>query len=126
MLTDDLKLELEEICEENNLIINFNFNYPISITIRKSMQVNLFEDLPEEAYLRLKFLIDQIDLDFVGDFKLDDKLFSKLLNKVKKLHYIYLQEWYAQRVTRFKNCVKPIFKIANGDSVALVSRFYEG
>ena len=126
MLTDELKIELEDICTANELTIDFDFNYPVRITIRKSMQVNLFEELPHEAYLRFKFIIDQIDFDFIGDFRLDDKLFSKLLNKVKKLHYIYLQEWYAQRENRLKNCIKPMWEIENGDSVAIVKKWYKG
>ena len=126
MLTDELKIELEDICTDNGLTIDFNFDYPIRITVRKSMQVNLFEDLPKESYLRFKFIIDQIDFDFIGDFRLDDKTFGKLLNKVKKLHYIHLQEWYSQRNNKFKNCIKPMWEIANGDSVAIVKRHYRG
>lgn len=126
MLTDELKIELEDICTDNGLTIDFNFDYPIRITVRKSMQVNLFEDLPNEAYLRFKFNIDQIDFDFIGDFRLDDKIFSKLLNKFKKLHYIYLQEWYSQKENRFKNGVKPMWGIVNGGSVAIVQKWYKG
>jgi len=126
MLSDDLRIELEELCQDNSLYIDFNFNYPIRITVSTSMQVYLFKELPEEAYLRFRFIIDQIDFDFIGDFRLDDKLFSKLLNKVKKLHYIYLQECYAQRGNRFKNCVKKVFEITGGDYMAIVKKSYEG
>lgn len=126
MLTDELKIELEEICTDNGLTIDFNFDYPIQVTVRKSMQINMFEEIPNEAHLRFKFIIDQIDFDFIGDFRLDDKMFSKLLNKVKKLHYIYLQEWYSQKDNRFKNCIKPMWKILNGDSVAIVKKHYRG
>lgn len=126
MLTDELKIELEDICNDNGLTIDFDFDYPIRITVRKSMQIDLFEDLPDEAYLRFKFIIDQIDFDFIGDFRLDDKMFSKLLNKVKKLHYIHLQEWYSQKDNRFKNNIKAMWQIWNGDSVAIVKRHYKG
>lgn len=126
MLTDELKIELEELCVENDLTIDFNFNHPISITVKKSMQVNFFKEVPDEAYLRLKFNVDSLDFEFVGNFKLDDKLFSKLASKIKKLHYIFLQEHYAQKTYRFKNCIKPIFSISNGDYVALIKRYYEG
>jgi hypothetical protein len=126
MLTDELKIELEDLCNENNLTVDFDFNHPINMTVRKSMQVRLFEEVPEEAYLRLKFNVDSLAFEFVGNFNLDDKLFSKLASKIKKLHYIFLQEHYAQKNYRFKNCIKPIFNISNGDYVALVKRYYEG
>jgi hypothetical protein len=126
ILTDELKLELEEICDDNGLTIDYDFNYPIRITIKDRMQVNMFDGVPMESYLEFKFSIDQIDLNFAGDFRLDDKLFSKISGKVKKLHYIYLQEWYSQKANRFKNCIKSMWKIASGDYVAIVKSHYEG
>lgn len=62
----------------------------------------------------------------MGEFRLDDKLFSKLANKIKKLHYIYLQEWYAQKANRLKNGIKTMWTTCNGDKVALVKKWYEG
>ena len=126
MLSDDLKIELEEICVKNGLHIDFDFNYPIKITVMKSMQIDFFKVIPEAAYLQFSFIIDQIDFDFIGDFKIDNELFSKLLNKVKKFHYIYLQECYKQRGNRFKNCVKKVFEITGGDYMAIVKKSYEG
>lgn len=126
MLSDELKIELQDLCSENALTIDFDFNHPINVTVRKSMQVSLFKEVPNEAYLRFKFNVDLIDFEFVGNFKLEDKLFSKLASKIKKLHYIFLQEYYAQKNYRFKNCIKPIFNISNGDYVALIKRYYEG
>ncbi len=126
MSTDELKIELEEICDANGLTIDFNFNYPVQIIVRNNMQVNFFDGEPVESYLRFRFIIDQIDFDFFGDFKVDDKLFSKLLNKVKKLHYIYLQEWYKEREDRLQRCIKPLWSIKNGDYVAIVRKHYKG
>lgn len=126
MLSEDLKEDIEKLCEENNLTIDFNFNYPITVTIMKDMQTSLIDGIPEEAYLQFKFLIDQIDFNAVGDFKLDSKLLNKILNKVKKLHYIYLQEQYWQKQNRFKNNIKKMFDICNGNYVAIVNKFYEG
>lgn len=126
MITDDLKIELEEICDQNDLTIDFDFKYPINVTVMKRMQLTFFTETPKESYLRFQFTIDHIDFDFVGDFRLDDKLFSKLFTKVKKLHYIYLQEWYEQKENRFKNCVKSMWHISNGDYVAIVKSHYRG
>lgn len=126
MLSEDLRIELEDICQENDLTIDFNFNHPIRVTVSKSMQVGFYEGVPEEAYLQFKFGIDKIDFDFVGDFRIDEKLFSKLSSKIKKLHYIYLQEQYAQTYNRYKNGVNVMWTISNGDKVALVKKWYEG
>ncbi|WP_139905641.1 hypothetical protein [Clostridium thermarum] len=126
MLSEDLREELEDLCEENDLTIDFNFDHPIRVTIRKSMQVNLLEPIPEAAYLQFKFGIDKIDFDFVGDFRIDEKLFSKFSSKIKKLHYIYLQEQYAQKGNRYKNGVKVIWTTSSGDKVAIVKGWYEG
>lgn len=126
MLTDDLKFELEEICQDNELSIDFNFNHPIRITIMSSMQVSFLDGIPEEAFVRWRFGIDKIDIEFVGNFKLDSKLFSKLDSKIKKLHYIYLQEQHAQRENRLKNGVHTMWTTCKGDKVALVKEWYEG
>lgn len=126
LLTDELKNDLEEICDDNSLTIDYDFNFPVRITIKDRMQVNMFDGVPAESFLEFKFSVDQIDLNFVGDFKLDDKLFSKISGKVKKLHYIYLQEWYSQKANRYKNCIKPMWRTANNDYVALVKVHYEG
>lgn len=126
MLTDDLRNELETLCTENGLTIDFDFNFPVRITIKESMQTRFLEALPEESYLSFVFNIDQIDLEVVGDLNLDEKLYSKFSNKAKKLHYIYLQEQHAQRKNRFKNCVKPMWTTSQGDRVALVSKGYNG
>lgn len=34
MLSDNLKIELEEICNDNDLTIDFDFNHPINVTVR--------------------------------------------------------------------------------------------
>lgn len=125
-LTDVLKEELEALCEENKLTIDFSFDHPITVAIRESMQVNLLESVPEAAFLQFKFGIDKIDFDFVGDFRIDEKLFSKFSNKIKKLRYIYLQEQYAQKGNRYKNGVKIMWTTTTGDKVALVKKWYEG
>ena len=126
LLTDELKQDLEEICDDNSLTIDYDFNFPIRITIKDRMQINMFDGVPAESFLEFKFKVDQVDLNFVGDFRLDDKLFSKISGKVKKLHYIYLQEQHSQKANRFKNCIKSLWKIASGDYVAIVKRNYEG
>lgn len=126
MLYYELKDELENICNENGLKIDFNLKYPIMITIRNQMQINMFQELPKESYLRFTFLIDQINFNFVGDFKIDDKLFSKLFNKIKKFHYIYLQEWYSQKDYRIKNCIKPLWETSKGDCIAIIKKGFEG
>jgi len=125
MLTEELKIELEEICLKEGLTIDFNYKFPVCITIYQDMQTSLFKDLPEEEYLKLTFKIDEIKID-VNDFSIDDKLLSKLLGKAKKFHYVYLQEQYAQKPHRFKNCVKPMWTTSKGDTVALITRGYEG
>jgi hypothetical protein len=126
MLVDALKEELETLCEDNNLNIDFDFEFPIRVTVRKTMQMHMLKPLPEKAYLEFRFLIDDLKFEFFGNFKIDEKLFAKFLNKIKKFHYVYLQEQYEQKPERFKNCIKPLWKTRKGDYVALVKRYYEG
>jgi hypothetical protein len=126
MLTDDLKIELDDLCQDNELHIDFNFNHPISVTVMNSMQVGFYEGVPDEACVRWKFGIDKIDIEFVGNFRLDAKLFSKLDSKIKKLHYIYLQEQHAQKENRYKNGVHTMWTTCKGDKVALVKGWYRG
>lgn len=114
MLSEDLRIELEDICQENDLTIDFNFNHPIRVTVSKSMQVGFYEGVPEEAYLRFKFGVDEVDIEFVGEFRLDDKLFSKLANKIKKLHYIYLSGMHRKPIDLrmvLRRCGQPVMEI---------------
>jgi hypothetical protein len=126
MLADELREELEELCETNGLDIDFDFEFPVRITIRSDMQIYMLRELPEESHLEVKFLIDDVRLEFKGKFKIDEKLFSKFVTKIKQFHYVYRQEQYEQKPNRFKNCVKPLWQTIKGDYVALVKGHYEG
>jgi len=126
MLADELREELEELSESNGLDIDFDYDYPVVIRLTKSMQVRILEALPEQAYFEIKFIVDDVKLEFKGNFNIDEKLLSKFVSKIKKFHYVYLQEQYEQKPNRFKNCIRPIFDTIKGDYVAIVKRHYEG
>jgi hypothetical protein len=85
-LIEALKEELETLCEGNYLNIDFDFEFPIRVTIRKTMQTHMLKPLPEKAYLEFRFLIDDLKFEFFGNFKIDEKMFAKFLNKIKKFH----------------------------------------
>lgn len=99
--------KLRTLCENNGLEFEISKDkFPIAMTIRPNWedaaQAKIeFVEQPDatprtdpEAWIKLIFGGDLV-INTSLDFAIDDDLFSKIKNGCKKLHYAYLQLFFA-------------------------------
>lgn len=105
------KKKLEGVCDENNLVFRFRQNeYPISLTILPSNGVEeqmdlLASDTDKTAIspdARLVFYYKDGDLIYKisEGFVIGDRLFSKLKNLYKNMHFTWLQFFFRDLITK--------------------------
>ncbi len=102
---------LEKLCNDNRLEFSLSKEaYPITMTIRPywedaAQEKLAFEDMPDksnaimeptdpEAFIKFIFA-DELHITTSHNFSIDEALFNKIKNNAKKLHYAYLQLFFA-------------------------------
>lgn len=95
------KKKLEGICDENDLVFNFNQStYPISLTIKPcagcEAQQMMLEGVEENGYrspdaqIVLSMLDGDLTYTMSEAFSIGDALFSKIRNIFKKMHALWV------------------------------------
>jgi hypothetical protein len=101
-----LEASIQRLCDDNGLEIDFEFSrFPIIANIRPNEESKnqLVMDLGDRT---TNFVNGEIQLVFgedltmrvLNDFNIEDDLLNKIKNQVKKLHYIYLQIYFKQKM----------------------------
>lgn len=100
--------KLAETLAENNLVHTFRTrSYPVVLTISQDAspeaQVALFESSDgsvssRDAKLRLIFELDGLKIQTDSRLVISDALMNKIKGLAKKLHYAYVQAFFADRI----------------------------
>ena len=103
-LFDDYETKLQNVCEANGLLYRLNKDtYPVTLTVEPDTsldaQLSLAEDgaPPARRGASIKFVYAGGCLSYktTGGFEVSDATLGKLKNLFKKLHYMWLQAFFA-------------------------------
>ena len=102
----ELEGKLEDTCIENQLEYSFETSkFPIVLRItpnfeqKNQMKMDIGKDSNfVNGEIQLIFA-DELTIKILNDFRIGDKLLNKIKNQAKKLHYIYLQMYFKERMT---------------------------
>lgn len=99
--------KLAETLADVNLLHTFDTKkYPITLTVRQNKapdaQMELFTTTDgsisaQDSVLRLIFKLDELEIQTDSRFVISDSLMTKIKSAAKKLHYSYLQAYFADR-----------------------------
>ncbi len=101
----ELEEKLEDTCIDNNLEYSFETSkFPIVLRITPDFeQKNQMKmDIGDNNFVNgeIQFIFaDELTIKILNDFRIGDKLLNKIKNQAKKLHYIYLQMYFKERMT---------------------------
>lgn len=122
MMLDDHMEALDTLCNKAGLSYRINFDYPITLTLPRQ-QINMFAPDQRPACIKIVYAADDTTIQVEGDISIDDDTLTKIRNTARKIHYSWLQHWYAEA----KACVTPVFPCHEGRRyMALVARGYRG
>lgn len=108
MLKYDYEKELgkmEKLCAENKLEVEVTkAKFPVVFTVKPSqesknqMMMNVGGDRESfvNGEIRLIFA-DELTMQVINDYTIEDSLLNRLKNMAKKLHYIYLQIYFKEK-----------------------------
>ena len=97
---------LEKLCENNAITFHVQKDtFPIKFTVSpdrvETDQMSLIDD-EKKNEISMEFIFgDELIINFIGDFRIDDETLNKLKNQAKKLHYIWLQIWFKGKDLRW-------------------------
>jgi len=112
MLTDDFSVtheKISETCHKNKLVFNLECRkFPVIATLSpdletfNQMQFDFgdMERKEKSNYIngQIKFIFgDELQVNILNDFLIEDKLLNKIKGLVKNLHYIYLQLYFKDK-----------------------------
>ncbi len=101
MTLDDHIEALDNLCGKTGLAYHISYAYPVTFTFARR-QTNMFSGEQRTACIKIR-------------------------NTARKIHYSWLQHWYAEAKARHKACVTPVFPCHEGRRyMALVARGYRG
>jgi hypothetical protein len=96
--------KLEEFCETNHLTVEYEKeNFPIVFKFQSeefsTNQTSLAGlEIHKTPTITIEFIFgDVLNVRTAENCTIDDELLSQLKNKVKKMHYLYLQIFFKQR-----------------------------
>lgn len=106
----ELKGKVYRLCSENSLEIDFELSrFPIMVNIRPNDRAKnqIAMDLGDKT---TNFVNGEIQLIFgedltmrvLNDFNIEDDLLNKIKSQVKKLHYLFLQIYFKQKMKEGK------------------------
>lgn len=108
MLGHDYEKELErieKICREEGLEFQLSkVNFPVIATIKPNLEFRnqMVMDIGEHGRntrngeIKLIFA-DELTMQIIDDFTIEDSLLNRIKNATKKLHYIYLQMYFKEK-----------------------------
>ena len=110
---DDEYEKLEKLCEDNQITFHVQKDtFPVRFTIEPSIdemnQMSLIDDEPKNGIAMEFIFSEELVINFIGDFRIDDELLNKIKNAVKKLHYIWLQIWFMNKEHRWNQLAQII------------------
>jgi len=104
-LFDDYETKLQNVCEANGLLYRLNKDvYPVTLTVEPDTSLDAQLSLAEEgapparrgASIKFVYAGGCLSYKTTGGFEVSDATFGKLKNLFKKLHYMWLQVFFAQ------------------------------
>lgn len=118
---NELTDKLDKLCEDNNLELTVQCtDYPITFTVRQD-QIT-FDSSEETPMVQFVFGFDPYVINS-GDLKISLEDMQKIQSLVKKLHYLYLQDWFYTKNFRYDSMVTYIYETTVGD-ICLISKGY--
>ena len=104
----ELNEKIHGTCNKNDLEFNFECSkFPIVANITPDLEkANQMQfKLPGEPerksnYVegKIKFIFgEELTMDIINDFMIEDKLLNKIKNQIKNLHYLYLQLYFKEK-----------------------------
>lgn len=96
----DERNKIDKLCDDNNLEFTFvPGTFPLVMSVAHSLerrqQMSLIESEKSSYGARIDFIFsDDLVVKVVGNFSIDDEVLNKIKNGAKKLHYLFLQEWF--------------------------------
>lgn len=108
MLKYDYEKELEKmekLCDENELEVGIEeASFPIVYTImpnrtsKNQMMMNVGGKRSTYVNGETKLIFaDELTMQIVNDYVIEDNLLNRLKNMAKKLHYLYLQMYFKEK-----------------------------
>jgi hypothetical protein len=126
MTLDDHIEALDNLCGKAGLAYHISYTYPVTFTFTRR-QTNMFSGEQRTACIKIVYAADDTTIQVEGDISIDDDTLTKIRNTARKIHYSWLQHWYAEAKARHKACVTPVFPCHEGRRyMALVARGYRG
>ncbi len=105
--------KMETLLIENGLLFDFNTEtYPLTMTVQPNTtpdeQMAMFEQATDgvssqDAKLVLQFPVGEIVVRVYGRLVISDNLLNKIKNQAKKMHYLWLQGYFATYMERKKS-----------------------
>lgn len=104
----DTRDKIEKLCNENDL--NFEFessNFPIVAALSPSEEsknqlvIDFKDDGRESNFVNgeIQFIFgDELTMKVLNDFRIEEGLLNRIKNMIKKLHYIYLQLYFKEKM----------------------------
>lgn len=100
--------KIEKLCGDSKLELSLNNNdFPIVLTVKpqwenaaqERIEFQDVDDTPRsDPDAEIKFIFgDELSISTSKDFLIDECLFNKIKNTAKKMHYAFLQFYFAQQ-----------------------------
>ena len=120
---EELKLKLLQLCESNELEMEIQSDtFPITFKferIQTSIGVDEIDEIPH-----IQFTYGYaVDVDVRGNIALDAGDLNKISSLTKKLHYLYLQQWFYRKDDRMQQEVK---RLARENITPMYATTYAG
>ena len=106
--------KLADVLSEHSLAHKFDRSkYPITLTISQDVsieaQMALYTEADgslssRDAVLRFIFKMDSLEIQTNSRLVISDKLMNKIKGLAKKMHYSYLQAFFAERMQGGEDC----------------------
>ena len=104
----DIQEKIFKACRENDLEFSFESSkFPVVATISpdleklNQMSFDFGDDKQEKTnYIngKIQFIFgEELTMNILNDFRIEDKLLNKIKNLAKNLHYIYLQIYFREK-----------------------------
>lgn len=103
----DMQEKINKLCDENDLEFNFEtLRFPIIAKIKPNLesQNQLKFDIGEDTDFvngEIKFIFgDELTMTVLNDFRIEDSILNRIKNMTKKLHYLFLQMYFKEKMNR--------------------------
>ena len=101
-----MKEKIDSLCDENKLQFNFEtLRFPIIAKIKPNFETQnqITIDVGDKTtnYINgeIQFIFgDELTMTVLNDFRIEDSILNRIKNMTKKLHYLFLQNYFKEKV----------------------------